>query len=299
MDISIIIPSYNTQHTIDGTLTNICSQSTDLHYEVIVVDCSPHLEVEEIAQRYSKVKFHHQDQRFNPGEGRNIGARLAQGDLLIFVDSDVHLAPGTLAAVWRNFQNGKDIFGGSLELNATVDDSTAAYLEHYFFNHESQAWRPAAERNNLSSALMCFKREIFIKEGGFKDIPRMQDTELTERLRKKGYKLYFCPDIRALQIQDSPMKKVLKKIYINGQNLYYIRYQPGISKTRKVMFFFILPAFALTKISRIIARHLRYQNWPNKFRTLAMIPLFLLAIGYWTAGFYHALLTEKGISRER
>lgn len=299
MDISVVIPSYNTQDTVAATLANLSEQQTALQFEIVLVDCSSHDEVGKIAARFPKVRYEHRTQRFNPGEGRNIGAQLAQGELLMFIDADVHLAANAFDAAWRALRSGKEVFGGALELNTKVSADTAAYLEHYFFNHESQALRPACERNNLSSALMCFRRETFLAAGGFKDIPRMQDTELTERLRQQGQKLFFCPDILGLQIQDSPFKKVLKKIYINGQNLYYIRYKPGITLQKKLAFYALLPAIGAVKISRIIGRHLVYQNWKNKLRTLALSPVLVLGIVYWTAGFYNALWTEKGIGKER
>lgn len=299
MDISVVIPSYNTQDGIGATLTNLSEQQTERSLEIVLVDCSAHDEVAKVAARFPKVRYAHRQQRFNPGEGRNIGARLAQGELLMFIDADVHLAPHAFDAAWQAFCSGKDVFGGALELNTEACADTAAYLEHYFFNHESQALRPACERNNLSSALMCFRRETFLAAGGFKDIPRMQDTELTERLRKQGQKLFFCPDILGLQIQDSPLRKVLKKIYINGQNLYYIRYKPSITPAKKMALYLLLPALGALKIGRIIGRHLLYQSWKNKLRTLILIPFFTLGVGYWVTGFYNALWTGKGIGKDR
>lgn len=300
MDISIIIPSYNTQDTINATLQCLVNQDTSLAYEIIVVDCSEHNLVKEIAKTYPDIQYAHEEQRFNPGKGRNIGAKLATGELLVFIDSDVQLEANSLNAAWDRFkQQGLEIFGGALELNTQACDNTAAYLEHYFFNHESQAGRPFCERSNLSSALMCFKRELFISSGGFKDIPRMQDTELTERLKAQGHKLYFCPDITGLQTQDSPFKKVLNKIYINGQNVYYIRYQKNITTFKKLAFLVSLPAISGMKVLRIIVRHLRYQNQANKLRTLTLAPTLFLGGLVWMAGFYHALTTEKGISKNR
>lgn len=299
MDISIVIPSYNTQSTIGDTLQSLETQNTALAWEVILVDCSEHDEVEQVANRYQRVHYHHRATRFNPGEGRNIGAGIAQGQLLVFLDSDVVLAPASLQAAWDNFMAGRRIFGGALELDTQKSQGLAPYLEHFFFNHESQAGRPFCERSNLSSALMCFSREIFLAEGGFKDIPRMQDTELTERLRSKGHTLYFCPDVLAYQTQDSPLDKVLRKIFINGQNLYYIRYRPGITALRKAAFFILLPPVTLIKTLRIAGRHLLYQSARNRLVTLALLPALLVGGAWWMAGFYHALITEKGIGTTR
>lgn len=299
MDISVVIPSYNTQEFIGATLKYLSKQVTNKTVEIIVVDCSPHELVKNIVAQYPQARYQHRTERFNPGEGRNIGAQLAQGDLLVFIDSDVKLADSSLTNAWSHLQQGYQIFGGALELNTEICDDTAAYLEHYFFNHESQARRPACERANLSSALMCFKRSVFLAAGGFKDIPRMQDTELTERLKRKGHQLQFFPDVLAYQTQDSPLRKVLNKIFINGQNLYYIRYQPSMNFSKKIALFCLLPFVSGTKTLRIIGRHLRFQSWPNKFRTLALSPLLILGGIYWMVGFYDALITEQGISRNR
>lgn len=299
MDISVVIPSYNTQDTLDDTLSCLVAQQGDLDFEIIVVDCSEHNYVARVANQYDKVRYEHRRERFNPGTGRNIGADLASGDLLIFIDADVQLSPTSLESAWQHYQQGLEIFGGALELNTRTSRGMASYLEHFFFNHESQRNRPACERNNLSSALMCFKRSVFLEAGGFKDIPRMQDTELTERLRTRGYRLHFCPDVLAYQTQDAPFGKVLRKIFINGQNVYYIRYQANISMGKKCVFFALLPVISLAKVLRIIGRHLRYHNTRDRLRALWLTPALCLGGIYWMTGFYHALITEQGISKTR
>jgi glycosyltransferase involved in cell wall biosynthesis len=303
MKISVVIPSYNTQDSIENTLRHLVQQNINIKYEIIVVDCSEHNKVKQIVhhikESFANLRYVHKQARFNPGEGRNIGAHEARGDLLVFIDADVLLAPNSLQTSWNHFQDGKQIFGGALELNTNVNNGLAAYIEHYFFNPEAQKHRPACERKNLSSALMCFDKELFLKEGGFRDIPRVQDTELTERLRRQGLRSYFFPDILAYQTQDSPLSGVLKKIYINGQNIYYIRYQASISPFKKFAFFVSLPLMTIFKIWRIIARHLLYQTFAGKLITLAIsLPLFISSL-FWMAGFYNALITEKGIGTER
>ncbi len=298
MNISIIIPSYNAQENLPNTLKALAEQQTTLLYEVIVVDCSESDAVQNICADFSFVKFHHEATRFNPGKGRNIGAQIASGDLMIFVDADVVLAPKALEAAWQFYQQGNRIFGGALELNEEVSSTTASYLEHYFFNHESQKGRPVFPRSNLSSALMAFDRETFIGCGGFKDIPRMQDTELTERLLRSGEKLMFTPDLLGLQIQDSPMKKVMRKIYINGKNLYFIRYAHK-SKIKKIILFLLLPFVSGFKIIRILARHMRYQTTPQKLKTFLISPLFAIGGLYWMAGLYHSMIVGSGIGKER
>lgn len=299
MDVSVIIPSYNTQNTIAGTLSNLIKQETRCDVEIILVDCSPHNHVQEVAKGFDCVNFIHVDERFNPGEGRNIGSREAQGELLMFIDADVLLEKQAIQKAWECYKAGSHIFGGALELNRETSIGLSSWLEHLFFNHESQAGRPACKRHNLSSALMCIDRGIFTDAGGFRDIPRMQDTELTERLRSKGCDLKFFPQITGYQTQDAPLSKVLRKIYINGQNLYYIRYQERMTRIKKMGVFVLLPVIGAAKTGRIIARHLKYQPWRVKVTTILLAVPIIFSGLYWIGGFYQALISGKGISDKR
>lgn len=299
MNISVIIPSYNTAHTIAATLDALARQQAALDYEVIVVDCSDDQSVVQLVEAAPRARCLHRDKRFNPGEGRNLGAAAATGELLVFVDADVVLDQAALANAWQFYRQGHCLFGGALELNEKQATGIASYLEHYFFNHESQRQRPTCERANLSSALMMVERQLFLDAGGFKDIPRMQDTELTERLRRRGVSLKFAPSVVGFQIQDSPMNKVLRKIFINGQNLYSIRYRRNMTLFKKMMFLCLLPLMMLAKIARIIGRQLRYQNLRRRCITLLLVPLLIVSGVYWMLGFYNAILFDRGISQQR
>jgi len=297
VDLSVVIPSYNTALTIGKTLEALAAQATTATREVIVVDCSEDDAVAVVCERFPGVRVLRESRRFNPGEGRNIGAQAAQGQLLVFVDADVHLAPGALTAALDYYQAGHFMFGGALELDE-AEATTASYLEHYFFNHEAQAGRPECPRANLSSALMVVERELFLSAGGFADIPRMQDTELSERMARRGVSLTFTPTVLAHQVQDSTLEQVLRKVRVNGQNVYFIRYADG-SWLKSVAFFLLLPFLTLAKVSRIVWRHMRYQDARKRRIALRLTPLLYWAGGYWMAGFYSALIFRRGISQSR
>lgn len=299
MLISIVLPSYNSQDHLPKTLASLSTQALDGDYEVIVVDSSDNgQQVATICHAYPHVRYHRVAERFNPGTGRNIGAKMARGCLLIFLDTDVSLEPGALMAAWNYYQQGHKIFGGALELDIETGPDCAAYLEHYFFNHESQKGRPICSRSNLSSALMLFDRELFLQHDGFSDLPRMQDTELTERLIREGYELTFCPSIVGRQIQDAPLDKVFRKILINGKNLYFIRYE-SMPVWKKGVFFVTLPALTGFKIARIVGRHLRYQDMRGKLITVGLVPLLAWSGGYWMVGLYRSMILGGGISSKR
>lgn len=296
MKLSVIIPSYESQDNLEATLKAIEPQVNE-NIEIIVVDCSATSEVDQICNRFGFVQFIKETKRFNPGKGRNIGAKYAQGDYLVFLDSDVILDPRALELIGSHASNGFKVFGGALELNTEADSSLSSYIEHYYFNHESQASRSPTIRSNLSSALMVIAKSTFENAGGFSDLPRMQDTELTERLVSDGLTLYFFPDIVGYQIQDSPLKKVLKKIFITGNNLFFLRYQRKAVGLGKLAIAALLPFLMLAKITRINYRNIKFAASPKMIFVLC--PMMYLCGVAWMAGFYKGIFVSNGIDTGR
>lgn len=295
MKYSIVIPSYCSEKHLYNCLVAIDSQN-ESDFEVIVVDCSPHKQVEEICNQFDGVQLIKRVERFNPGEGRNIGVEASNGDYIVFLDADVVVAPNGLNHIKKSAEEGYKIFGAALELNKTENNTFAANIEHYYFNHESQSTRKTQKRNNLSSAFLVIEKNLFLEHGGFSDIARMQDTELTERIKASGTELYLMPSVIGYQIQDSGLSKVLNKIKITGNNLYYIRYEKN-GLTNKLMLFVLLPLLMLFKITRINFRNLKYSF------SLQMLfiysPMMYVCGLYWMAGFYKAILSNKGLQKSR
>ncbi|GLQ75762.1 hypothetical protein GCM10007932_51250 [Vibrio penaeicida] len=292
--LSIIIPSYQSQKNLRRNLSALAQQLDHVNAEVIVVDCSPNDDVDKICAQFSFVRLLKEQRRFNPGGGRNIGARAASGEYLVFADADVVLDEKALVSVVRHAKGGEKIFGGALELDKSNKVTLTSYIEHYYFNHESQASRTPSRRANLSSALLIFEKTLFEEIGGFRDIPRMQDTELTERLVRKGYTLYFFPDVIGYQIQDSPFKKVIKKIYITGNNLFFLRYQ---DKGIRWLLALLLPFIMLAKITRINLRNLKYAFSPMMLFVLC--PVMYVCGLAWMMGFYKGIFVSDGIAEGR
>lgn len=102
--ISIIVPIYNAQDYIERCLDSIISQcSDDIAIECILVnDCTPDNSMdvvrEKIRDNNDRVKFKIINHTVNKGASaaRNSGIRVAEGDYLLFVDSDDYLEVGAL-----------------------------------------------------------------------------------------------------------------------------------------------------------------------------------------------------------
>jgi len=297
MNISIVIPCRNSSGTINDSLRSISSQlSTEC--EVIVVDCSDDDSAADIVKSYPGIKYLRQLKLFTPGVGRNIGASVATGELLVFVDADVILREQALDKIWNYYEQGYKIFDGSLELAKEKRVGISSHLEHQFFNHEYQSSRSIGKRKNLSSAFFIIEKNIFISEGGFEDIPRIEDTEFTERLAKK-YGLFFIPEVAAYQIQNSLLTAVLRKIFIGGYNLYVIRYKATLAGFKRIAFVLLLPLIAFLKTTRIIVRNIRYNRGSERLWSFLLVPLIYFAGLFWVMGFCESIFFGTRVSSER
>lgn len=100
---SLIIPCYNVGAVLPITLPSYLKQNiTGEAYEVICVDDGSTDDTRAVLEQYSdqhRLQICHHAQNRGLAAARNTGIKAAQGELLVFVDGDVELAPDFLAQV--------------------------------------------------------------------------------------------------------------------------------------------------------------------------------------------------------
>ncbi len=123
MTFSLIVPVYNVEKYLAKCLDSILNQ-TYTDFEIIVVnDGSPDNSqaiIDEYAEKYpDKIKAYVKE---NGGlsDARNFGIERAQGDYLLFIDSDDYIDPTALSCIKKSIDNGRpDVIGFNL---ITVDE---------------------------------------------------------------------------------------------------------------------------------------------------------------------------------
>lgn len=110
--LSIIIPTWNEENYLPKLLHCIKKQ-TYKNYEVIIIDSNSTDKTVEIAKKYGfKVFLESKKIKSNPGTARNLGAKNAKGDLLLFLNADMQLDNDFLFKVLNEFkERNLDIAG--------------------------------------------------------------------------------------------------------------------------------------------------------------------------------------------
>ena len=114
-----------------------------------------------------------------PGVARakNIGARLARGEVLVFLDADSRLAPDLLERVLACAYDGAP--AGSVWMIADSSDP----IDRGFFGLIEFGKRLFAIRANM---LYC-RRELFLEAGGFDErLHQAEDRDFLVRLQRRG-----------------------------------------------------------------------------------------------------------------
>lgn len=100
--LSIIIPTLNEEDYLPLLLKSIKAQNFK-DYEIIVADAGSEDKTQEIAKNYGcKVV-----KGGLPAKGRNKGAKIARGDLFLFIDADSELDPHFLSRLIKEFEKRK------------------------------------------------------------------------------------------------------------------------------------------------------------------------------------------------
>ena len=119
MKVSVVIPAHGRPDLVEKCLASMLETAQHLHdLEIILVENGVRAGAEQAVARFRKalpIQYEFLETA-NVGAARNHGASLANGVLVIFIDDDVKLAPGFIAAYRAAFvQHGDNCFyGGSL-----------------------------------------------------------------------------------------------------------------------------------------------------------------------------------------
>ena len=178
MIFSIIIPTYNEEEYLPVLLESIKKQNFD-DYEIIVADANSTDKTREIAEDYGCIVV----EGGLPAVGRNNGAKIAKGEYLLFLDSDLELTDDYLRDVLYEFRMERlgIAITQMLPISNKVDDKLFHDLANYFMISVEKIKPHGAGCYGIIA-----KKKLHDECGGFdEELTFGEDTDYIERLGKK------------------------------------------------------------------------------------------------------------------
>ena len=185
--VSVIIPAYNEEAYIRDTIKSIKAQDYPGTIEIIVGlnGCSDN--TEEIA----KSEGVHVAKTDSKGisVGRNVGAKIARGQILIFSDADTTLPSDCIRKLVMPLQDtsrGIAVLGGRPDKGGLV--VRAVFVFANFYARRKKASPPGP--------VMAVHRTVFDAVNGFDEsLPQGTSTDFIWRVQKAGARYIYVPGI--------------------------------------------------------------------------------------------------------
>jgi len=212
MKITVVLCTYNRCRSLAVALESAANlqMPPDVSWEILVVDNNSSDGtagvVEEFRSRYPARLSYIFEPRPGKSHALNTAIRVAQGDVLAFMDDDVTVDPSWLASLTASLQSGEWAgAGGRILPNrgfsappwlAAGDRQAMAPLALFDLGAEAGRLHEPPFGTN-----MAFRREVFVRYGGFRtDLGpqpgsqiRSEDTEFGQRLLAGGERLRYEP----------------------------------------------------------------------------------------------------------
>jgi len=170
--LSIIIPTLNEAAVLPQTLKS--AQTEEI--EILVSDGGSTDETLDIARSWGAIAL-----MSSSGRARqlNHAARIAQGDILLFLHADTQLPPDFAAEV-RHWLAQPDVIAGAFELAIDGEHWPLRWVEW------GVKWRSRGLQRPYGDQALFLSQRQFQALGGFAEIPIMEDLELVQRLSRRG-----------------------------------------------------------------------------------------------------------------
>ena len=197
MKISIIIPCYNEEKTLNEIVNKVlCFKSFDKEL-IIVDDCSSdntEFIINDLVRKYDEIKSIRHDKNYGKGEGIKSGIKISTGDIILIQDADLEYNPEDYDNLIKPFLNtNADVVYGSRFLGGQY--VKLSFFWHYVANKALTTFCNIFTNLNMTDMETGYKifktsvlNSIKLKENSFGIEP-----ELTVKLAKKGYIFYEVP----------------------------------------------------------------------------------------------------------
>jgi glycosyltransferase involved in cell wall biosynthesis len=208
--ISVIIPVYNGGENFRRCLTSIVQAASSACEVIVVADGDT--DGSWLLAKSFGFKVIRNPNSVGPAKARNLGAKIAKGEVLFFVDADVEIYPDTVDKVAQAFQQETDMAA----LIGCYDDAPGSsnFLSQYrnLFHHYTHQ-TASIEASTFWGACGAIRRDIFLAMGGFDENyrhPSVEDIELGYRLKHHNYRIKLYKDIQVKHLKCWQVVSLLK-----------------------------------------------------------------------------------------
>jgi len=248
--VSVIIPAYNEEKSIAGTIKSIL-RSNYPKFEVIIIDDGSKDNTLKIAKKFIKkdVKVF---SKKNGGKGSalNFGLKKAKGEIIFTLDADTFADPKSMKKMVRYFKN-KDVMCVSPAMvihNAKSILQRIQSIEYLLGLFLRKTFAALNAIYITPGAFSAYRKSFFDKYGGFDEGNITEDLEMALRIQFKGYIIENCPEAPVYTIAHKRFKPLLiqRRRWYFGLIKNLLNYKKILSSKYGDLGVFVIPIAAIS-----------------------------------------------------
>ena len=220
---SIIVPVYNRPDEVADLLASLDAQ-TDRGFEIILVEdgstvpCRPQAEAYKSRMRLKYYYKEHEGRSI----ARNYGIVRADGDFLVFVDSDCVLPPDYIASLRAALKAHPetDCFGGPDAAHDSFTDTQKAInyaMTSFLTTGGIRGGKVSMEKFTPRTFNTGFSRKVFERVGGFREM-FSEDIDMSTRIRRAGFNIALFPEVYVYHKRRGNLRKFWRQVHVFGMS---------------------------------------------------------------------------------
>ena len=232
---SLIIVSFNTKEILKNALSSIFVYCPREMFEVIVIDNNSGDGSAEMLNNLfgDKIKLIINKHNAGFGAANNLGAKIARGEYLFFLNSDIIAKEDILSGLAKIFESRPEI--GILAPRLILPDGSEQKFASGNFPSLAdlilgKIKKDAAEKKYIkidwvSGAALAIRKNLFDQAGGFDEnfFMYFEDIDLCKRVKDISYQVAVLPSITVVHLGGKSLKndRQRKKHYYVSQDYFY------------------------------------------------------------------------------
>lgn len=215
--VSIVYLTKNGGELLERSLEAVFSQKADFPFEVVAVDSGSTDGTLEVLDRFA-VRVHHiAPEEFNFGLTRDLGFRLARGEILIPISQDA-VPAGTdwLERIAAPFEDDSvAVVQGQDIPHEKRDTFFWEKIRLFYYTRDAKTWMKAYDNVGVSFTTCAIRRKVW-EENPIGRVEMSEDKVFQKKIAEKGYKIFQAADILDYHSHMYDMKSLAKRCENEG-----------------------------------------------------------------------------------
>lgn len=213
--LSAVVMAYRNERTVLQSVRSLVEQRSDEPFEVLLVASGGDRSAELVRGHFPEVLVHQSRSRLTPGAARNVGIRLAGGDLIAFLAADCLASPGWIATRIAAHRSGHEAVAGAM---SHAGRNTLAARAALFSTFPSRLTsRPAGPADASNVFSLSYTRSLLERLGPFdEELGAGEDTLASRRLQNLGVQAWFEPSVYAAHFGPVTTWQLLREQFVRG-----------------------------------------------------------------------------------